>query len=128
MDQNEKQYLFNASIQIGEGMALTVTGNFAKELDQKGIEAEFDKIFEAMAKQNTKRMKIPAVRGALQDQKDALDRTHKALEELKFAEQGRKLSTAERAQYETCVVQLKKLTEQVSKGEEILDALEKEAA
>ena len=121
-------YLFQASIQIGERMALTVSGNLPLDADQKSIEGEFDRIFSAMEKQELKRMKLPAVKGALQDQKDALEKTKKRFEELAFQEQGRKLNSAEKSQQDTCQKQIEMLTDQVGKGEEILAALEKEAA
>lgn len=121
-------YLFQASIQIGERMALTVSGNLPLDADQKAIEGEFDRIFSAMEKQELKRMKLPAIKGALMDQKDALEKTKKRYEELAFQEQGRKLNNAEKAQQETCAKQIEMIAEQVSKGQEILDAMEKEAA
>lgn len=121
-------YVFQASIQIGERMALTVSGNLPMNAEPKAIESELDRIFNAMEKQETKRMKIPAIKGALGDQKDALERTKKQYEELAFQEQGRKLNTAEKAQQDTCSKQIKALTEQVQKGQEILEAMEKQAA
>jgi archaellum component FlaC len=121
-------YLFQTSIQIGERMALTVSGNLSLDASAKEIENELDRIFEAMQKQEMKRMKIPAIKGALQDQKDALQRTEKRYEELAFQEQGRKLNNAEKAQQDTCFKQIETLKEQVEKGEEILAAMEKEAA
>jgi|SRR6267154_1018434 len=121
-------YLFQASIQIGERMALTVSGNLPSDAEAKSVEAELDRIFNAMEKQELKRMKLPAIKGALMDQKDALERTKKRYEELAFQEQGRKLNNAEKAQQETCHKQIEKLTEDVQKGEEILQAMEKEAA
>lgn len=121
-------YLFQASLQIGERMALTVSGNLPIEATPKGIEAELDRIFNAMEQQELKRMKIPAVKGALMDQKDALEKTKKRFEELNFQEQGRKLTSTEKAQQDTCSKQISALKEQVEKGQEILDALEKEAA
>lgn len=121
-------YVFQASIQIGERMALTVSGNLPMNAEPKSIESELDRIFNAMEKQETKRMKIPAIKGALGDQKDALERTKKQYEELAFQEQGRKLNSAEKAQQDTCSKQIKTLTEQVAKGQEILEAMEKQAA
>jgi archaellum component FlaC len=121
-------YLFQTSIQIGERMALTVSGNLPLDASAKEIENELDRIFDAMEKQELKRMKLPAIKGALQDQKDALERTEQRYEELAFQEQGRKLNQAEKAQQETCHKQISTLREQVSKGEEILAAMEKEAA
>lgn len=121
-------YLFQASIQIGERMALTVSGNLPLDADQKALEGEFDRIFSAMEKQELKRMKLPAIKGALQDQKDALVRTEQRYEELAFQEQGRKLNQAEKAQQDTCHKQIATLRDQVAKGQEILDAMEKEAA
>lgn len=128
MSDQKPGYLFQTSIQIGERMALTVSGNLPVEADAKTIEAELDKIFTAMEKQELKRMKLPAVKGALQDQKDALEKTKKRYEELAFQEQGRKLNSAEKSQQDTCQKQIEMLTDQVEKGEEILAALEKEAA
>lgn len=121
-------YLFQASIQIGERMALSVSGNMPFGADPKTIEGELDRIFNAMEKQELKRMKLPAIKGALMDQKDALGKTKKCYEELAFQEQARKLSNAEKAQQETCAKQIKMITEQVEKGQEILTAMEKEAA
>lgn len=121
-------YLFQASIQIGERMSLTVSGNLPMNAEQKSIEVELDRIFNAMEKQELKRMKIPTVKGALKDQEDALDRTKKRYEELAFQEQGRKLNNAEKAQQDTCYKQIEAITAQVEKGHEILTALEKEAA
>lgn len=121
-------YLFQTSIQIGERMALTVSGNLPLDASAKDIESELDRIFEAMQKQEMKRMKLPAIKGALADQKDALERTKKRYEELAFQEQGRKLTHAEKAQQDTCHKQIETLTEQVEKGEEILAAMVKEAA
>lgn len=121
-------YLFQTSIQIGERMALTVSGNLPLDASAKEIETELDRIFNAMEKQEMKRMKLPAIKGALLDQKDALERTKKRYEELAFQEQGRKLNNAEKAQQDTCFKQIATLTEQVEKGEEILAAMEKEAA
>lgn len=121
-------YLFQTSIQIGERMALTVSGNLPLDASSKDIEAELDRIFNAMEKQELKRMKLPAIKGALLDQKDALERTKKRYEELAFQEQARKLNNAEKAQQETCFKQIASLTEQVEKGEEILAVMEKEAA
>lgn len=121
-------YLFQTSIQIGERMALTVSGNLSLEATAKDIENELDRIFDAMEKQELKRLKIPTVKGALQDQKDALERTKKRFEELAFQEQGRKLNQAEKAQQETCFKQIDTLKDQVAKGQEILDALEQKAA
>src|SRR5271169_3226159 len=121
-------YLFQASIQIGERMALTVSGNLPLDADQKSIEGEFDRIFSAMEKQELKRMRLPVVRGGLQDQKDMLFKTQKRYEELVFQEQGRKLNNAEKAQQETCYKQIESLKEAIEKGQEILDAMEKEAA
>lgn len=121
-------YLFQTSIQIGERMALTVSGNLSLEATAKDIENELDRIFDAMEKQELKRLKIPTVKGALQDQKDALERTKKRFEELAFQEQGRKLNQAEKAQQDTCFKQIDTLKEQVAKGQEILDALEQKAA
>ncbi len=128
MSDQKPGYLFQTSIQIGERMALTVSGNLPLEADAKTIELELDKIFTAMEKQELKRMKLPAVKGALQDQKDALEKTKKRFEELAFQEQGRKLNSAEKSQQDTCQKQIEMLTDQVGKGEEILAALEKEAA
>lgn len=119
---------FQASIQIGERMALTVSGYLDAEDSAKEMESKLDQVFEAMQKQETKRMKVPAVKGALQDQKDALVNTKKRYEELAFQEQARKLNNAEKAQQETCAKQIAALSEQISKGEEVLAALEKEAA
>jgi hypothetical protein len=121
-------YLFQTSIQIGERMALTVSGNLPLDASNKDIETELDRIFDAMQKQELKRMKLPAIKGALADQKDALDRTKKRYEELNFQEQGRKLNHAEKAQQDTCFKQIETLTEQVEKGNEILAEMEKEAA
>lgn len=121
-------YMFNASMQIGEAMSLTVTGNISKNADQKAIEGELDKIFAAMEKQNVKRMKIPTVKGALQDQKDQLARNLKQLDQLKFKAQAKPLGTAERTQFETLESQSKQLAQHIEKGEEVLAALEKEAA
>lgn len=128
---NEKKpgYLFQASMQIGEGIALTVSGNLAEGSSTNDMVGEMDKVLAALEKQNVKRMKIPAVKGALQDQKDALNKTVDQLEKLKYKDQsGEKLTSAEKAQMETCRTQISKITEQVTKGEEILSALEKEAA
>jgi archaellum component FlaC len=125
--ENKAGYLFQASIQIGDRMALTVSGNLPVKAEAKEIETELDRIFNAMEKQETKRMKIPAIKGALGDQKDALERTKKQYEELAFQEQGRKLNNAEKAQQDTCSKQIKALTEQVEKGQQILEAMEKAA-
>ena len=89
-------YLFQTSIQIGERMALTVSGNLPLEASAKEIENELDRIFDAMEKQELKRMKLPAIKGALKDQEDALERTEQRYEELAFQEQGRKLNQAEK--------------------------------
>ena len=121
-------YLFQTSIQIGERMALTVSGNLPLEASAKDIENELDRIFNAMEKQELKRMKLPAIKGALKDQEDALERTEQRYEELAFQEQGRKLNQAEKAQQETCHKQIATLRDQVAKGREILEAMEKEAA
>lgn len=121
-------YMFQASIQIGERMALTVSGNLPLHADQKTIEGELDRIFSAMEKQELKRMKLPIVRGSLKDQQDALKRVKKTYEELNFQEQARKLSHAEKAQQDTCAKQIAQLTDTVLKGEEYLEELEKEAA
>lgn len=127
-EQTKPGYVFQASIQIGERMALTVSGNLPMAAEPKDIESELDRIFNAMEKQEMKRMKLPAIKGALMDQKDALARTKKRFEELAFQEQGRKLTSADKAQQDTCEKQIRALTEQVEKGEEILAAMEKEAA
>lgn len=127
-EQVKPGYLFQASMQIGECIAITLNGNLPFGADAKVFEAEFDRVLSALEKQQLKRMKIPAVKGALQDQKDALARGKKLLEELAFQEQGRKLGTAERAQQDTTAKQIATLSDQVAKGEEILAALEKEAA
>jgi hypothetical protein len=121
-------YLFQASIQIGNSMALTVSGNLPIDAEPKQIENELDRIFSAMEKQELKRMKLPAIKGALMDQKDALEKTKKRYEELLFQEQGRKLNNAEKAQQETCYKQIEQIKEQVQKGETILEKMEKEAA
>ncbi|MES2730027.1 MAG: hypothetical protein V4621_08055 [Pseudomonadota bacterium] len=121
-------YVFQASIQIGERMALTVTGNLPLNADSKTIEGEFDRIFAAMEKQELKRMKLPVVRGSLKDQQDTLKRIKKTYEELNFQEQARKLTHAEKAQQDTCAKQIAQLADAVSKGEEYLEELEKEAA
>lgn len=121
-------YLFQTSIQIGERMALTVSGNLPVEASAKDIENELDRIFNAMEKQELKRMKIPVVRGQLQEQKDAYDKAKKIYEELAFQEQGRKLSSAEKAQQDTSGKQIAFLKEAIVKGQEYLDSLEKEAA
>jgi len=121
-------YLFQASIQIGERMALTVSGNLPLEADQKKIEGELDRIFSAMEKQELKRMKIPVVRGKLEEQKEAYDKAKKIYEELAFQEQGRKLSSAEKSQQDTSNKQIAFLAEAIVKGQEYLDSLEKEAA
>lgn len=121
-------YLFQASMQIGEGIALTVSGNLAEGSSTNDMVSEMDKVLSALEKQNIKRMKLPAIKGALQDQEDALARTEDHLEKLKFQEQGRKLTSAEKAQLETCRTQIDKINEQVGKGKSILAALEKEAA
>jgi archaellum component FlaC len=121
-------YLFQASLQIGERMALTVSGNLPLDAQPKQIEAELDRVFNAMEKQELKRMKIPAIKGALMDQKNALENTKKRYEELCFQEQGRHLNTAEKTQKETCFKQIATLKEQVANGEEILEAAKKEAA
>lgn len=131
MNENQMDkpgYVFQASVQIGERMALTVSGNLPMNADPKTIEHELDRIFNAMEKQELKRMKLPAIKGALADQKDALTNTKKRYDELAFQEQARKLNQAEKAQQETCFKQIAMLTEQVGKGQEILDAMEKEAA
>lgn len=127
-EQTKPGYLFQASIQIGERIGLTVSGNLPIGAEPKEIEVELDRIFNAMEKQELKRMKLPAVKGALADQKDALVRTKKRFEELAFQEQGRKLSSQDKAMQDTCEKQIRALTDQVEKGEEILAALEKEAA
>lgn len=121
-------YLFQTSIQIGERMALTVSGNLPVDATAKDIEKELDRIFDAMQKQEMKRMKLPAIKGGLQDQKDALERTKKRYEELAFQEQGRKLTHAEKAQQDTCHKQIETLTEAIESGEKVLAAAEKEAA
>lgn len=126
--ENKPGYVFQASIQIGERMALTVSGNLPMNAEPKAIEAELDRIFNAMEKQETKRMKIPAVKGGLMDQRNALEKTKKQYEELAFQEQGRKLNSAEKAQQQTCHSQIGKLTEQIQAGERFLESLEKEAA
>ena len=128
MSDKKAGYLFQASMQIGEGIALSVSGNLAEGASSKEMVSEMDKVLEALEKQNIKRMKLPAVNGALKDQKAALVRTKDQLEKLHFQEQGRKLTTAERAQLETCKTQVDGITSQIEKGEEILAALEKEAA
>jgi archaellum component FlaC len=127
-EQAKPGYLFQASIQIGERIGLTVSGNLPVGAQPKEIETELDRIFNALEKQELKRMKIPAIKGALKDQQDALERTKKRYEELAFQEQARKLNQGEKAQQETCHTQIKTLTEQVAKGSEILEAMEKEAA
>lgn len=122
-------YLFQASMQIGEGIALSVSGNMAEGATSAEMISELDKVLVALEKQNLKRMKLPAVQGALKDQKDALDRTKKQFEELRALEQSRgKLKGAEGAQIATCKTHIERLTEQIEKGEEILAALEQEAA
>lgn len=128
MSEKKAGYLFQASMQIGEGIALTVSGNLAEGSGTNEMVEEMDKVLAALEKQNVKRMKLPAVNGALKDQKAALVRTKDQLEKLAFQEQGRKLTTAERAQLETCKTQIDGITAQIAKGEEILAALEKEAA
>lgn len=128
MSEKKPGYLFQASMQVGEGIALTVSGNMPEGASSHDMVSEMDKVLAALEKQNVKRMKLPAVKGALQDQKDALARTTDQLEKLKFQEQGRKLTSAEKAQMETCRIQIEKIAEQVAKGEEILASLEKEAA
>lgn len=127
-EQAKVGYLFQASIQIGERIGLTVSGNLPTGAAPKEIETELDRIFNALEKQELKRMKLPAIKGALMDQKDALEKTKKRYEELAFQEQARKLNQAEKAQQETCFKQIGMLTEQVEKGTEILEAMEKEAA
>lgn len=127
-EQTKPGYLFQASIQIGERIGLTVSGNLPIGATPKEIESELDRIFNALEKQDLKRMKLPAIKGALKDQQDALARTKKRYEELAFQEQGRKLSSADKAQQDTCEKQIRALSEQVEKGEEILAAMEKEAA
>lgn len=128
MSEQKPGYIFNASMQIGQSMALTVSGNLPLDANAKTIESELDRIFDAMSKQETKRMKIPAVKGELKEQEDALVRTKKQYEELVFQEQGRRLNNAEKAQMDTCDKQIKFLTTALEKGGEILAALEKEAA
>lgn len=128
MNEKKPGYLFQASMQIGEGIALTVSGNLPEGSTTNDMVFEMDTVLAALEKQNIKRMKLPAIKGALQDQKDALTRTMDHLEKLKFQEQGRKLSSSEKAQMETCITQVEKIAEQVAKGETILCALEKEAA
>jgi len=128
MNDKKPGYLFQASMQVGEGIALTVSGNLPEGASTGDMVSEMDKVLAALEKQNVKRMKLPAVKGSLQDQKDALSRTKDQLEKLKFQEQGRKLNSGEKAQMETCTQQIERLTYQVEKGEEILAALEKEAA
>lgn len=121
-------YLFQASVQIGERMALTISGNLPLDAEPKAIEGELDRIFNAMEKQELKRLKVPAIKGALKEQEDALMRTEKRYEELNFQGQGRKLNQAEKAQQETCFIQIGNLKDQVEKGREILAEMEKEAA
>lgn len=121
-------YLFQASVQIGERMALTISGNLPLDSEPKAIEQELDRIFNAMEKQELKRLKVPAIKGALKEQEDALKRTEKRYEELNFQAQGRKLNQAEKAQQETCFIQIGSLKDQVEKGREILAEMEKEAA
>lgn len=121
-------YLFQTSIQIGERMALTVSGNLPIDASPKEIESELDRIFNAMEKQELKRMKIPVVRGKLEEQKEAYEKAKKIYEELAFQEQGRKLSSAEKAQQDTSNKQIAFLAEAILRGQEYLDSLEKEAA
>lgn len=122
-------YLFQASMQIGEGIALTVSGNLPEGSTSKDMVAETDKVLEALEKQNIKRMKIPAIMGALKDQEDALTRTIEHYEKLKSQEQaGKKLTAGERAQLETCATQIENIGKQVAKGKAILAEMEKEVA
>jgi hypothetical protein len=128
MSENKKVgYVFQASMQIGEGIAISVSGNFQENSDSKEMVKEMDKVLAALEVQNVKRMKIPAVKGALRDQEDAVVRDKKHIEELKFKQQESKLNQHEKAQLESSLVRLKQIEEQVEKGREILAALEKEA-
>lgn len=127
-DDKKPGYSFQASMQIGEGIALTVGGTLPIGATTADMVSETNKVLDALEKQNAKRMKLPAIKGALQDQKDALVRAKKQAEELAFQEQGGKLNSAQKAQLNTCHVQIKGISEQIEKGEMILAMVEKEAA
>lgn len=122
-------YVFNASVQIGQATALTITGNIPEGATTEQIVEETEKVLKALDKHNARRMKLPAVKGALKDQKVALERAKDQFEKLKAKEQsGEKLNSGEKAQFQTCQQQIEKIAEQVEDGEAILAEVEKEAA
>ncbi|KAF3997548.1 hypothetical protein [Glaciimonas immobilis] len=121
-------YMFQTSMQIGGEIALTVSGNFAAGSTTDEMVIEMDKVLAALEKQNVRRMKLPAVRRTLQDQRDALVTNKSQLEKMRADEAGRKLSTAEKVAIESCMTRIETLGDMVAKGAAIIVDLEKEAA
>jgi len=128
MSDKKPGYLFQASMQIGESVSLTVSGNLGEGASSADMVTEWDKVLNALEKQNIRRMKIPAVQGALRDQQDALNRAIEQREKLRDQEtSGQKLKATEKAQLDTCDRQIEGISAQVEKGKEILENLLKDS-
>ncbi len=85
MEKDKIGYVYNLSVDLGSGRALTFSGNFAEQTDAHEMNAEIDKLLSVGARQQAKAM-IPQIK----DQIEVAERTIGAFEHdmLRLAEEG----------------------------------------
>lgn len=121
-DEKKVGYVFQLSHQVGQDKTLSVSGNFAIGATTAEMVSEMDKVLDAFEIQNTKRMKLPTLAGELRDQKEALEKCKRELEQLLGSEKN--LNSAQKqteAQLRSRIQFLQ--DEAIPRGEEIVEAL-----
>lgn len=117
-------YVFSMNMQVGQNKTISINGNFPLDATVQEMDLEMDKVFQALEIQETKRMKIPAVQGALEDQKERLLEEKKKLADLKAKP---RLVGAEQHNVKALEETISRLEEVIPKGEQHLAELMQEA-
>jgi hypothetical protein len=119
-------YIFQAQHELGNGKQIAIHGNFAIGASVKDMFEEMDKVLDAMELQHTKRLKIPAIKGKLEEQKNALEQAEKDMGQYALKEQAGKLKGQEESQYRVLEKNISIYKEAIPEGEELLASVEKE--
>jgi chromosome segregation ATPase len=123
MDKKEVGYLFQVTQQLKQDLSINISGNFAKGATSQEMSTELDRCLEALAIQSLKRMKIPAVQDALEQQKERLTEEKAKLAQLQAKP---RLVGAEQHNVKGLQEVIAKLEEVIPKGEEHLAELQEE--
>jgi hypothetical protein len=128
MSEAKPGYIFQAQHELGNGKQIAIHGNFPVGASVKDMFDEMDKVLEAMELQHTKRLKIPAIKGKLEEQKHALEQAQKDIGQYSLKEQAGKLKGQEESQFRVLEKNISLYKEAIPEGEEFLKGVEKELA